>query len=89
MKVLKKSFQEKVVEINLDGKGDQDAKEVEFDFDRAIEALDKKIPKKPKIKMLGQDITYWCPNCKEEHIVMDSKKGFQYCHHCGQKLDWR
>ena len=86
--ILKKAFQEKVIDINLDGKGEQDKKEVAFDFDRAIEALEKQIPKKPKIIMIGCDVEWWCPNCGENHILMDAKKGFKYCHHCGQKLKW-
>ena len=88
MKVLKKALQEKVIEINLDGNGDQDAKEVAFDFDRSIEALDKQIPKKPKTKTIGCDIEWWCPNCGENHILMYARKGFKYCHHCGQRLLW-
>lgn len=46
--VLKKAFQEKVIDINLDGKGEQDKKEVAFDFDRAIEALENRFRRNPK-----------------------------------------
>ena len=52
----------------------------------SIIALEKQIPKKPKIKRLGCDIEWWCPNCGENHILMNAKKGFEYCHYCGQKL---
>lgn len=52
------------------------------------DAVEKQRAKRAKIKMLCRDIEYWCPNCRESHIVMHSKKGLDYCHHCGQKLDW-
>ena len=52
------------------------------------EAVEKQQKKKPKTKMLSGDIEWWCPSCGESHIMMDSKKGFSHCHHCGQKLDW-
>ena len=50
--------------------------------------VEKQNPEKPETKVLGEDIEWWCPNCGENHILMDSKKGFDFCHHCGQKLDW-
>lgn len=39
LEFLKKAFQSKVIDINQDGIGEQDADEVAFDFDRAINAL--------------------------------------------------
>lgn len=51
-------------------------------------AVEKQIPKKPKTKILCRDIKWWCPNCGENHVLMYAKKGFKYCHNCGQKLDW-
>ena len=52
------------------------------------ETVERQRVKKPKTKILCGDIEWWCPNCGESHIMMDSKKGFDFCHHCGQKLDW-
>ena len=52
------------------------------------DAVEKQRAKKPKTKTLCGDIELWCPGCGESHIMMDSKKGFDYCHHCDQKLDW-
>lgn len=52
------------------------------------ETVERQRAKKPKTKILCGDIEWWCPNCGESHIMMDSKKGFDFCHHCGQKLDW-
>lgn len=50
----------------------------------AKEALEKQIPKKPKLKITGTtgwNTAYHCPVCN----------GFVtkgYCWHCGQALDW-
>lgn len=52
------------------------------------EAVEKQRAKRPKTKMLREDIKWWCPNCGESHVVMYAKKGFDYCQHCGQKMDW-
>ena len=48
----------------------------------AIEALEKQIPKKPDVVLIG--INYWieqCPTCKGINLGM-------VCHTCGQKMDW-
>lgn len=88
LKKVKEILQKKFIRENFDEKGKQDSEAVGFDFDRAISACEKQIPKKPETKMLGTDIEWKCPACGESHILMDSRKGFKYCHHCGQKLDW-
>lgn len=59
----------------------------------AIQALEKRIPKKPTpidyekyIDVIGNARflrgAYWCPNCKR--VV----KSGSLCSDCGQKLDW-
>lgn len=50
--------------------------------------IEKQIPKKPRVKPLGQDIEVECPTCGNVHIFLDTKKGDKYCNHCGQKIDW-
>lgn len=57
-------------------------------LEEVVEAVERQRAKKPKTKILCGDIEWWCPNCGEIHIMLDSKKGFDFCHHCGQKLDW-
>lgn len=48
-------------------------------FERAREALEKQIPKKPKER---QGTTYsFCPCCNSNNI-------YEYCGDCGQKNDW-
>lgn len=41
LKELKEVLQEKLIIINEDGKGEKDAEEIAFDFDRAIKALEE------------------------------------------------
>lgn len=57
----------------------------------AIEALEKQLPKKVEI-WNGQAT---CPNCKKLYgNMVDIKQlhpaswDFEYCKHCGQRLDW-
>ena len=53
-------------------------------LDMSIKALEKQIPKKPTFDDESSFIRrYHCPECK---CVVDIQR---YCHHCGQKLDWR
>lgn len=70
--------------------------EVEWDYpmdyavaiDEAIKAIDKQIPKKPKLhrkfEVLGiiHEI-YLCPSCG---AMLDNE---DYCMSCGQALDWQ
>lgn len=53
-------------------------------FEKAIEALEKQIPK----KVIREDVEVaeldYCPNCK----VSFFKSGTAYCGACGQALDW-
>ena len=42
LKEIKEAMKEKVLSLNLHGKGEKDAEEIAFDFDRAIEALEMK-----------------------------------------------
>ena len=72
MKATKEILKVKVKRTNLHGKGAEDAKGIDFDFDRAIVALEKQIPKKPIIKpdkseyithRLGRLLSFHCPSC--------------------------
>lgn len=58
----------------------------------AINALEKQIAKKPYLEstgMLGAKLWH-CPVCKAE-VISDWNKDLagDYCHICGQKLDWQ
>lgn len=60
-------------------------------YDIAISASEKQIPKKVEI-WNGQAT---CPNCKKLYgNMVDIKQlhpaswDFEYCKHCGQRLDW-
>ena len=92
MKLLKDIIQKMVIKENLHGKGEQDAKEVAFDFDRAIKALEKQIPKKPDIEGDGYcpegNLVYdtWiCPNCGTHYEI--DYDNYDYCPKCGQAID--
>lgn len=92
-KELKEVMQQRVIKTNLHGRGEKDAEEVAFDFDRAINALEKQIPYKPKEY---EDKYYGC-RCgnvllhkweKYPTVLMPKSNGLPYCLKCGQKLDW-
>lgn len=57
--------------------------------DKAIEALEKQIPKKPREAV--QSGFFWCPACSKaiKMRIEDSKINIRYCPFCGQALDWR
>ena len=88
---IKENFKVILINKNLDGKASDDVKELEFDFDRAINALEKQIPKKP----VNYDKHYYkCPCCNKD-LEIDNDMLFVYdeeppkfCIKCGQKLDW-
>lgn len=47
------------------------------------ELVDKATPKKPTSE---KEIFYLCPICKE--FVGDEYDSDNYCHNCGQAIDW-
>ena len=49
--------------------------------DKAIEALERQIPRKPIIK----EELYHCPKCNDAGAIIYDDK---YCSVCGQALDW-
>lgn len=66
------------------------------DMKNVIKALDKQIPKKPKVQVRGvynddsgdwvcDEEWYMCPSCQMRNEVYPTWK---LCHHCGQMLDW-
>lgn len=63
-------------------------------YKKIIEALEKQMPKRPKIKKEGfKSISYDCPIC-ENYLVskidgqLCAGQKYIYCHKCGQKIDW-
>ena len=87
MRELKAHLIEKVKAEDFEGKGEEDAKEIEFDFERAEDALTKSNPKNAEIEMVGThtkrggDIpVFCCPACRK--MVLTTK----YCSNCGQRL---
>lgn len=65
-------------------------------LNEAVETLDelvtKSIPKKINLEGDKTDNWYFCDRCGEELLSMGSlkltKNYYNYCPHCGQRLDW-
>ena len=59
---------------------------------KAIESLEKQIPKKPigKTDPMFGDVTTVCPNCGNGGLVNPFVRNrvYGYCPKCGQALDW-
>ena len=51
-------------------------------FNMAIEALEKQIPKEPKIEQIKYGSIAKCPTCDKLCY------GFDYCIGCGQRMNW-
>lgn len=82
-----------VRKVNLDGKAEEDVREINFDFSRVKEALEKQIAKQPinikKISFSGSIRETFrngeCPLCK---AYVDTDDDPNVCSKCGQKLSW-
>lgn len=72
-------------QVNLDGKGEEDIREINFDFSRVKEALRKQIPTRvPDIEHFGR-----CPECDGEfNSELLSEYNIIFCPWCGQALEW-
>lgn len=83
------TVQEAIKELQVGYLGDTE--EIVQAKHMGIKALEKQIPKKPNFEQKGLlGVKMWhCPVCNKE-IISDWNKDFanNYCHHCGQKLDW-
>lgn len=93
LRELKSVLQRQVRETNRDGKGAQYAFEVGFDFDRAIEALEKQLPKKGIKEKITEGVNkglhnFYCPVCYEKGDLSNKCNVGEYCSDCGQRLDW-
>lgn len=60
-------------------------------MEKAIEALEKQIPKKPYKRKEGKETNYYC-SCKH-YLGDETKIQFipirpRFCDNCGQKIDW-
>lgn len=86
LKELKVILQKRLKRKNYEGQGERDSKEIGIDFDMAIEALEKQIPKKP-VDVITKDnefICMICPACEQVAVEFNDK----FCRLCGQALDW-
>lgn len=54
---------------------------------KALEALDKQIPKKPRFEDEDEGLCIWiCPHCNEYYEV--DLDDYKHCPNCGQAIDW-
>lgn len=98
---LKEIMQQKLIMTNHHGRGEKDAEEIAFDFDRAIQALKENqeykkigtleeireaVEKQKKKKPRASNRCYVCPRCG---LVTSLKIKHNYCDACGQHIDWR
>lgn len=58
---------------------------IEDEIHIAMKALEKQIPKKPKIFIVHEISNYKYGDCECGEHVMDDER---YCSNCGQALDW-
>lgn len=73
----------KVRQVNLDRKGEEDVREVNFDFSRVKKALEKQIPM--KVDEIHVD-EYFCPACGAENNCNEGVVQDKFCHECGQAI---
>ena len=52
-----------------------------------ISAIKKQIPKKALFSTVNSDTAYYCSSC-ENFVGFYDTHTYEYCHNCGQKLDW-
>lgn len=98
---LKEIMQQKLIMTNHHGRGEKDAEEIAFDFDRAIQALKENqeykkigtleevreaVEKQKKKKPRASNRCYVCPRCG---LVTSLKIKHNYSDACGQHIDWR
>lgn len=79
LKELKEILKTHVRKVNYEGSAESDAEEIEFDFGRAIKAMEKQVPK----KLIPNQYREWdCPNCNSSINVILYQGA--YCPNCGQ-----
>lgn len=83
-------IQEAIENLKYFISGDCTDNQMDFieEIEMAINALAKQVSKRP-IEDGYYDVPAVCPNCGGNVINQcDNDYQFQYCHYCGQKLDW-
>ena len=101
LKELKEGIQKRLIIQNLHGRGEKDAEEIAFDFDRAIKALEevqqcREIGNVEECRAAVEKQIAKNPDYDDYHLAgyrcPDCNNvnpwGYKHCKHCGQKLDW-
>lgn len=85
LKSIKPFMQSYLRAVDYEGLGELDAIEVAKTIDIAVDALDKRIPKKPiKDKRYTKEL---CPVCND-FVRLYAGTPMNFCCNCGQSLDW-
>ena len=85
MECIRTMMIKKVRQVNLDGNGEEDVREVNFDFGRVKEALEKQTLK----EVVDKEPFGRCPSCDGEfNSELLNEYNIEYCPWCGQSLDW-
>ena len=97
---LREMMQQRLIMTNYHGRGEKDAEEIAFDFNRAIQALKENqeykklgtleevreaVEKQKRKKPCASNRCYVCPHCG---LVASLKIKHNYCDACGQQIDW-
>ena len=97
---LREMMQQRLIMTNYHGRGEKDAEEIAFDFNRAIQALKENqeykklgtleevreaVEKQKRKKPCASNRCYVCPHCG---LVASLKIKHNYCDACGQHIDW-
>ncbi len=84
LKGIKPFLQKMMLSADFEGMGEVDAEEIGETIDAAIEALELREPKKPRVDKLKY---HWaCPSCKG--TKSDAMFSPRFCSVCGQAIDW-
>ena len=79
--------------LSYGGKADEQEEYTIKAYSVAIEALEKQIPRKCRIKSTAKLQTFYCPTCEQVIVSRIENEWLagrlqKYCDSCGQALDW-
>lgn len=92
---MKESEAIEAIQFDLEIGGEIHSQVLHDAVDVAIQALEKRIPKKPRKTdsyrgVLKKVYAYVCPTCGNARLekYMNERQNTVFCWDCGQKLDW-
>ena len=73
------------IEMTMKLQCNKEYEDIKDNFETIKELVEKEKPKKPLKYKLSNHLEIVCPNCE---CYVNTKKKYNYCKECGQKLDW-